>query len=195
DPVHLQSPEILQLNAKLFQLGKSAVNASKLPYDPELKLTLSRATLEEVEIPRRGFLGLFPGPTDPKTGQPLTQKDQLFRGRNVVVWIDGVPVFYLPYIQGNVHDPLGPLENIGFNYNRIYGFQLAVTLDVYDLLGITPVPNTRWRVDLDYLSRRGPGFGTEYRYSETELFGIPGRYSGNIRGNYLNDKASDILGG
>jgi len=26
------------------------------------------------------------------------------------------------------------------NYNRIFGFQTFVTLDVYDLLGMTPTP-------------------------------------------------------
>jgi hypothetical protein len=195
EPVVLRTPELLQLNAKLFQLGPSEVNASKLPYDPELKLTMSKAQLEQIEVPKRGFLGIFPGPTDPATGKVEVGNQQLFRARNVVVWMAGVPVFYLPYVQGDVHDPLGPLENLMFNYNRIFGFSTYVTWDVYDLLGITPTPDTRWRLNTDYMTSRGPFLGTDYRYFGTNIFGLPARYNGLIRAYGGYDTGQDILGG
>ncbi|MCC6421645.1 MAG: hypothetical protein IT429_25780 [Gemmataceae bacterium] len=195
DPLHLQGPELLQLNPKLFQMNRSSVNASKLPYDPNLKLTLGKASLEEIEVPKRGLFGLGAQRIDPVTGQPVNQTVRLFRGRNAVLWIGGVPVFYLPYIRTNADDPLGPLEALAFNYNRIFGFQAFVTWDLYDLLGLTPTPGTRWRLHTDYMSERGPALGTDYIFTGTDLLGIPNRYNGTIRAYGMQDVGVDVLGG
>ncbi|HYT91613.1 MAG TPA: hypothetical protein VEL76_23070 [Gemmataceae bacterium] len=198
DPLHLQGPEIYQLNAKFFKLGKSSVNASKLPYGPGLQLTMSGSSLEEIEVKKRGLLqliGLGQPKVDPVTGQEEVEKQRLFRAKNVVLWIENIPIFYVPYVQGDVNDPLGPLQNLMINYNRIFGFQTFVTLDVYDLLGMTPTPGTRWRLNLDYMSRRGPALGTDYIANGKDLFDIPNKYDVRIRAYGLHDRASDILGG
>ena len=195
DPMHLITPKLLQLNAKVYQLGKTEINASKLPYSPELKLTLTKAKLEQIEIVKRGFLGIGPAPTDPATGLPKTYPQQLFRGNNALVYIGPVPVFYLPYMQGDANDPLGPLENLMFNYNQIFGFSAYITLDIYDLFGLVPTPGTRWRLDTDYMSARGPALGTDYRAFRTDFFGIPARVNGEIRAYGIDDRGLDILGG
>ena len=75
-----------------------------------------------------------------------------------MAWLAGIPVFYLPYVQGDVHDPLGPLENLMFNFNRIFGFSTYITWDVYDLLALTPTPDTRWRLANRGPARRGPSW-------------------------------------
>jgi hypothetical protein len=195
DPMHLQSPQILQQNAKLYELGKTQVNASKLPYDAELRLTMSKASLEQLDVPKRGLFGLGPARIDPKTGQPEIYKEQLFRGKNVVVWIGPVPVFYLPYVQGDARDPLGPLENIGFNYNRVFGFQLFTTWDIYDLIGMVPPAGTRWRLNLDYMTQRGPAMGTDFRSIGTDFPLLGGKYNFMLRAYGIDDTGTDILGG
>ncbi|MCI0455384.1 MAG: hypothetical protein L0Z62_00200, partial [Gemmataceae bacterium] len=194
EPLHLQGPEILQINPKLFHLPRGSFNASKLPYDPNLKLTLGKASLEEIEVPKRGLFGLGPPRTDPNTGQPLVARQRIFRGRNVVLWLGGVPVFYLPYIQGDADDPLGPLEGLSFNYNRIFGFQAFLTLDMYDLLGLTPTPGTKWRLHTDYMSERGPALGTDYIFTGRDLFGISNHYNGIFKVYGMHDVGKDVLG-
>jgi hypothetical protein len=193
DPVHLQGPELYQLNARLFEVRQSSVNASKLPYDPGLRLTVSKGTLEEIDIVKRGLFGRQI--LNEATGQPETEKQRLFRASNVVVWLEDVPIFYLPYVQGDAEDPLGPLENLAFNYNRVFGFQAYLTLDVYDLVGLDPVPGTKWRLNVDYLSERGPALGTDFAFLGRGLFGIPNRYEGLIKAYGLHDSGTDILGG
>ncbi len=195
DPLHLQTPRLLQLNPKLFQLGKTSVNASKLPYDPQLKLTLSKASLEEIDVPKRGLFGLGPQRIDPKTGQPISEKQKLFRGSNVLIWLGPVPVFYLPYVQGDPHDPLGPVQSIAFNYSRPFGVASYLTLDAFNLFGITPVPGERWRFNVDYLSARGPALGTDYLFAGKDLFGVPNRYNGDINAYGMYDRKADLLGG
>src|SRR5262249_8894667 len=58
EPVHCQGVEILQLNAKLFEVGRSDGNASKLPYDPGLSVGVSHATLEEKDVLKRTIFGV-----------------------------------------------------------------------------------------------------------------------------------------
>jgi hypothetical protein len=193
-PLNIQADQIIQLNPKLFETGRTEVFATSLPSDPGLKITVTSATLEDTDTPRRNIFGWVI--KDQKTGEPLTQTEKIFRGRNMVLSIEGVPVFYLPYIQTDPEDPLGPLDNIAFNYNRIFGFQFFSTWNVYDLLALRPVPGTRWQLDVDYLSLRGPALGSNYTYAGKDMFfGIPGRYEGMVKAYGIDDTHKDILGG
>lgn len=193
-PLNIQADQIIQLNPKLFETGRTVIFASNLASDPGLKITVSSATVEDTDLPRRNIFGFVI--KDPKTGEPSTQTEKIFRGRNMVLSIEGVPVFYLPYIQTDPEDPLGPLDNIAFNYNKIFGFQLFTTWNVYDLLGMRPVPGTRWQLDVDYLSARGPALGTNYQYAGKDMFfGIPGRYEGMVKAYGIDDGHKDVLGG
>src|SRR5205823_726863 len=122
EPVHIRTPELNQLNAKLFEVGATEINASKLPYDAGLKVTFTSCTIEEITVPKQTIFGV--PYTDPKTGLPEQDNQRIFQGRNMILYLGGVPIFYLPYLAGNVNDPLGPIDNLSFNYNKIFGFQL-----------------------------------------------------------------------
>src|SRR6266852_1409514 len=67
--------------------------------------------------------------------------------------------------------------------------------NLYDLLGIDPTPGTRWRGDVDYLTKRGPALGTQYDYGGGELFNLPGKYNGLVKAWGIYDDGTDILGG
>src|SRR5262249_50551700 len=97
--------------------------------------------------------------------------------------------------QGDAEDPLGPLESINFNYNKIFGVQFFTTWNVYDLIGVSPIPGTRWRLNADYLSERGPALGTDYEFAGKNMFGIPNRYEGLFKAYGIHDAGADVLGG
>ena len=120
------------------------MRVSSAPSDPGLKLYMVQTTLDEKQIPKKG---LFGQPVyNRQTGEPEVETQLLFRGNNLFLQVEDTPIFYLPFVQGDARDPLGPLENVQLNYNRIFGFQTSLTLNLYDLLGIDPHPGTRWRV-------------------------------------------------
>jgi hypothetical protein len=106
-----------------------------------------------------------------------------------------VPIFYLPFLQGDANDPLGPLQEINIKYDRIFGAQFFTSFNMYNLIGIDPIPGTRWRLDVDYLTNRGPALGTEYDYGGDSLFDLPGHYTGLAKAYGINDTGTDILGG
>ncbi len=193
EPIHLQANELFQLSPNLFKVVQAQTYASRLPSDPGLKVVVAEATLEEKVVPRRSIFGR--PIIDRKTGQPLTENQQLFDGRDVVFQVESIPVFYMPRLKGDINDPLGPLKNLSFSYNRIFGFEAMMTLNVYELLGMDKVPGTRWDLNVDYLSARGPALGTEFDYTGTNLFEIPNKYTGLVKAYGIYDTGTDILGG
>ena len=56
---------------------------------------------------------------------------------------------------------------------------------------LTPIPGTRWRLDADYYSRRGPALGTTFDHSGKTLFGLPAELvNGNVKAFGIYDDAS-----
>src|SRR5262249_1533934 len=167
--------------------------ASRLPSDPGLKVYLAQATVEEQRKTRRSIFGT--GVVSRQSGVAREEPQHFFRGSNVFFEVENVPIFYLPWLQGNLERPFGPLVDASLGENRIFGFQASLTFDLYDLLGIEPIAGTRWRFDVDYLSKRGPGAGEKFDYAGKDLFGIPGLYAGLFNAWGLYDHGEDILGG
>jgi len=192
-PVHMKAAELIQENPKLRRTRQASVFASWLPSDPGLKVDISDAEIIERQQDRSYLWGLFPAYD--KDGQRIVDTDHIFTGRNTFLYLEGVPILYFPYLKGRVEDPLGPLDGVNLSYNNIFGFQVYTTWDVYDLLNLPRFEGTRWRAYVDYLTLRGPGFGTEFDLAGKDYFGIKGNYQGLVRLYGIFDKKGDVLGG
>jgi hypothetical protein len=193
DPVHFRADEFLQLSATQFKGLRAEIFSSRLPSDPGLAIYVSEGRLDVQDRPKTNILGMTK--INPATGQAELDHQQIFHGDNVFIEAEGYPFFYLPYIQGDINDPLGPLENINYKVDRVFGNQFSAQFNVYDLLGIEPDPGTRWKATTNYFDKRGPSLGTEYDYSGKEIFGVPGNYTGLVKAFGINDTGTDILGG
>lgn len=192
-PIFLRADELFQLSTTQFEASRAQIFSSKLPSDPGLKIVVAHATVDQTTYERRG---LFGQPImNRTTGQPQTVNETIVRGENVVLQVEGVPIFYLPVVQGNANDPLGPLESLAFKQDRVFGTQVFSTFDVWNLINRDPLPGTKWRLEADYLSRRGPALGTTFDYHGADLFGLSGPYAGNIKLYGIHDDGTDILGG
>lgn len=193
DPIFIRAAELQKLSENQYRVIKAEISASQTPADPGLKLYIAEATVEEKRKKRTGLFGNEIA--DRQTGDVLEYTESLTRGRNAFIKIWDVPVFYLPYLQGDARDPLGPIEAINAGFSNIFGGQFGLTLNTWDMLGLQPLDNTKWRFDLDYLSKRGPGLGTDYSYLAKDIFNVPGTTSGGLRVWGINDTGTDVLGG
>lgn len=192
-PVYLRAREIRQVAQGRFEATDAEFFASRLPSDPGLKVTAELATLEEKREPRTG---LFGRPVlDPRTGQPEQTTRLWGTGENLWLRVENVPILYLPYAQGDLRDPLGPLDRVRFRSDRVFGVGLLFDLDLYELLGAEAPPNSHWRLDADFLSKRGPALGSEFRTRGQDLLGLPGPYESTLRAWGIHDTGRDILGG
>ncbi|MBY0230314.1 MAG: hypothetical protein K2W96_13605, partial [Gemmataceae bacterium] len=204
EPIILESDQLLQTSENTFEFLRTEVFSSKLPSDPGLKFTLARGTLEERRIPRRDILGR--PVVDARTGQELFAVKELLKAENVVGSIEGLPFFYAPWLYVDAKEPLGPIDNIRFGGNSIFGFEAGLTLDMYKILGLLPPEGTRWKLYPDYMSKRGLSLGTAYTYQgrlfpptpDESLFfpdkTLSGEYLGSIRLFGIHDSGRDNLG-
>ncbi len=194
DPIHFRAEELLQLSETQFKGVRAEIFSSRLPSDPGIKVYVAEATIENKEILKRSIFGRQV--IDRRTGQPEKEQQRLFHSDDVILKIEDVPVFYLPFLQGDANDPLGPLQSISVGYNKIFGFQASATFNVYDLLGIDPLVGTRWRADVDYLSSRGPALGTNFEFASKTFFEIPvNMNNGLVKAYGIHDSGTDNLGG
>ncbi len=193
DPIVATAQELRQTSVNTFEMVRSEVFSSRLPSDPGLKIYLRDGFIEDQKVPLTNIFGL--PVMDRKTGQPLLVQETKITGTNAFFELENIPFFWLPQLNTTAQQPLGPLQDFNFGYSHIFGPMFGESLNVYQLLGLQPRPNTRWLLNLDYMSYRGPGIGSVYDYSGRELFGIPGRYSGQIKGFGMIDRDFDILGG
>src|SRR5262249_8848545 len=128
DPIHLKGQEVTQISPLKYEAVKAEVFSSRLPSDPGLKIVLAQATIEEKKIERRTIFG---NPVlDSVTGQPQTVQQRLVHGDSVVLEFESVPIFYLPFVQGDANEPFGPLKSLGFRQDRVFGTQILTTFNV-----------------------------------------------------------------
>ena len=200
EPLIVTTPRLLQTGPTTYEVREAELFASKLPSDPGLKLLVASATITNTT---REDTNLFGQVKRDAKGQPIVVAENIVTARNVISEFEGVPFWYWPYLRTDVNDPMGPLETINFGENNVLGAFAGVGLNGYKLLGLRPADGTRWRVILDYLSRRGPALGTNFDYSgdlkslTTKVNGddVVPRYDGSVRLYGLDDSGTDNLGG
>lgn len=199
EPIILAAPELLRTGPDTYEVTDAHIFSSKLPSDPGLELLVAKATLTNRERPRT----FFGEPVLDKKGNPVVIQESIIQASNVFVELEGIPVFYTPYLVTDARDPLGPVETVNLGANNVLGFQSGLGLNVYKLFGVQPIDGTRWRFLADYLSRRGPALGTNFDYGglfeslvdENDPYGTRPRYEGLVRAYGIYDEATDILGG
>lgn len=155
-PMHMKAPILYQLNAQTFEAQDSDVFSTVLPSDPGLQILLRKSRVIERKEVRKNIFGI--PRTDPKTGEPLVESLRYFTGRDMIITLEGLPIFYWPYYTANVEEPMGPLRPISGNYSKIFGMAVYTTWDMYSLLGMRRLENTGWQLYLDYMSQRGPAW-------------------------------------
>ncbi|HEY7329902.1 MAG TPA: hypothetical protein VH592_19865 [Gemmataceae bacterium] len=193
DPLIATAKEIRQTSVNTFEIVNSETFSSRLPSDPGLKIYLQDGVIEDNVIPLRNIFGM---PVfDRATGQPVMMRETQLDGNNNFFQLEKIPFFWLPYVSTTAQQPLGPLQNFSWGWNHIFGFQFGVSLNVYQLLGLQPRPQTSWLLNLDEMSYRGPGAGTLYSTAANDFFGIPAKYTDTIRAIGMYDRGFDVLGG
>ena len=142
--------------------------------------------------------------TDPNTGLPIVDPNtgggaidhqwELTASDNYV-FVEGLPIFYWPTLTTNLEQPGFYIKEVRFRNDQVFGTQILTDWDAYQLFGIRrPIPNTSWELSLDYLSERGPGVGTKYKYLLPSFLGIDGSTKGRLDAYFIHDSGLDNLG-
>ncbi len=191
--LRFRSELVQQLGPNRFFARDAFITSSRMG-QPGYRLQVGSAYLEDVAVPRLDPLTGAPL-VDPATGEAIVDHQRLATASNGVLFLDDVPVFYWPYIATDLSESSYYIRRIRFRTDNIFGFQTITNWSLYQILGIRRRPaGTDWDLSLDYLSERGFGHGTNFRYDRDGFLGLSGRAAGMIDYWGINDDGLDTLG-
>jgi hypothetical protein len=189
--VRVRADRIRQLNNEKFHAQNAWVTASQFG-KPTYRLQASDIFFENrYDLP---WLGEDDFQIDPATGKVKPRAVPWVTSTNNTLFLNDLPVFYTPYLTGPAEDPQIPIRELSFAQDRIFGTQLRSTWNFAKLMGVDLAPGTTWDLNLDFLSDRGPGIGTEVVYEGQDVFDVPGPYYGQFDAYYIHDDGLDNLG-
>jgi lipopolysaccharide export system protein LptA len=191
--VRLKADVLQQIDKQNFQAYGAAVTTSRLGV-PRYWLQSERITFEDRQtLAPTPYLGEVP--IDPATGEPTIEHDLLATSRNNFLYFGQVPVLYWPFLASNLRKPTFYINSVTVKSYTIFGQQLFVDYDAWQLLGREPIPGTDWSFSSDYLSERGPALGTRFEYNRPEFLTFPGRTIGFVDAWGVYDQGTgDVLG-
>lgn len=132
---------------------------------------------------------------DPRTGLLAADRDPFVTSSNSFVFLGGVPIFYWPRFSTSLERPVFYITDIKIKNDNTFGTQVMLDWDMFQLLGIENVPKgVTWEISTDYLSDRGPAFGTFLDYNLPGFLTIPGRTRGTLDIWGIHDTGVDRLG-
>lgn len=183
--LRVRADTIRQLSNTSFQAQNAWVSTSQMGR-PGYRLQAGMITIDE----RTSFWG---GKVDPATGQPTTS--QYITSTANTLFLEEVPVFYLPRLSSPIEETPFPLESIAVGYSGMFGAELATVWSVDKLFGFDLPDGTDWDLLLDGYSQRGPAIGTRGHYDlYAQIFGLPSHVTGEGLAYYINDSGTDRLG-
>ncbi|MEM1228853.1 MAG: organic solvent tolerance protein OstA [Planctomycetota bacterium] len=132
---------------------------------------------------------------DQETGQAITDSEPTITSGSNFVYLAGVPVFYWPRFTTPLRRPTFYLTGANAKNDDIFGTQVMLEWDIFQLLGFVNPPDGVESILLtDFLSERGPAVGTRTTYNRGSMFGIPGPVIGSYDSYLIDDDGTDVLG-
>jgi lipopolysaccharide export system protein LptA len=189
--VRVRAAELRQLSQDSFYARNAWTTASQFGV-PGYRLQASDVFIENRLV--QPFFGLGAVERDPATGAPLLREVPWITSLNNTLFVEEVPVFYLPRISAPADDPGIPLRRATAGQDRIFGFQVRTAWDLYKLAGIDAPAGMSWDLLADFYSERGPAVGTAGNYVGRDLFGVGDTYIGEGLLYYVHDDGEDNLG-
>ena len=190
--IRLKAEIIRQLDPDHFVAFDGLITTSRMG-NPRYALTSNAITFTDQQIP--AVDPLTGAAIDSQTGEQMVEHERLVESRNNFLRVGGVPILWWPKMATDLEDPRFYIDGLAVRNDNIFGTQLSVDLDTYQIFGVrTPPRGTKWKLDIDYFSERGPGGGTRFNYDRDDFFGIPGDTNGRVDAWFIHDTGKDNLG-
>ena len=191
--LRLKADVLKQVNVEQFSAHGASVTSSRLGV-PTYWFQSEEISFEDrIQPAADPFTGL--ARLDPVTGEPIVDHDMTLTSRNNFIYLLGRPVFYWPVLSTKLTKPSFYVDSIRIKNDNIFGTQLITRLDVYQILGIeNPPEHSDWTFGVDYLSDRGFGAGSNYRYRGDQFLHFEGPVNGELDAWGIDDKGFDNLG-
>ena len=188
----LRADVLQQLGPDRFLAQNASLTSSRFGV-PGYELRSGLMTYDDIQHPR---INPFTGaPEVDPSGAPIIDHEKMATSRNNFIYVEQVPVFYWPFMATDLEQPNYYIDSLRVRNDQIFGTQIMVDLDAYQILGMRNAPKgTKWTFSTDYLSKRGFAGGTTFNYERQNLFGVPESAGGFVDIWGLKDHGLDNLG-
>lgn len=185
--LRIKADVVQQRSRENFLAHQAALTSSRLGV-PRYWLQSDRIELSDrSQDPQRTLFGRsFSSQASSETGMKA-------RARHNFVYLEGFPVFYWPVLDTNVDTSGFYLTGLKVRNDQIFGNQVLLDWNLYQIFGIQAFDGTSWTLSTDYLENRGLGVGTQFQYNVPSAF-PSGSASGIVDFWGIRDKGLDVLG-
>ena len=188
--MRLKADVLEQVNGQNFMAYGGALTSSRMGY-PSYWIQSQNIHVRDIQTPMMDLTGQ---PLIDRNGQPQTEHNFLARSKNNFVYAGGVPIFYWPAITTNLQKPSYYVDRLQIRNDSVFGTQVLLDLDMFQLLNREAWDGTDWTVSLDGLTERGFGTGTHMEYDRFGIFGLSGNTTGMLDSWVIREQGVDNLG-
>jgi lipopolysaccharide assembly outer membrane protein LptD (OstA) len=176
-PIIVRARTLRQLSVGEYSAEKARLSTSSFA-TPSYSMGASRAYMRQYD-----------------SGTELGSRTD-FIAHNTTFDLGPVPVFYFPVVAGSFTQK-NAIRNVETSGSNGFGFGLSTELGLFESFGRLPPRGTDFSYQLDYFSKRGPGFGFDGNYTggridETTL--DPWSFKGDFTSYLVYDHGEDKLG-
>ena len=190
--IRLRADVLRQVDRSRFVAERTGLTTSRMGV-PTWEFRSRELTLTDEQVPVPGPFGM--PMIDPVTGEPAVEHQQFVTSRGNTVTLGGVPVLWWPVLATNAKKPTFYINDLKVKNDQIFGTQVLTSWDVFQVLGIRRAPpGIDWDFDVDYLSLRGPGFGSSLIYNRPQFLGLATPANGVADAWFVVDHGIDKLG-
>ena len=185
--------DVLQQTAKDKFVAKNSFLTSSRMGEPSYRLQAGDIYFEDIETPAVDMAGQ--PLVDPATGRPIIDHQRMATSSNNLIYMGSIPVFYWPLMSTDLNEPTFYIRNAALGQDNVFGTQILTHWSGYQLLGVRNRPKgTDLDISLDYLSKRGFGYGGTFTYNRDDVFGLSGPTGGLLDAWAIQDHGTDDLG-
>ncbi|MEC9093605.1 MAG: hypothetical protein VX438_12910, partial [Planctomycetota bacterium] len=190
--LRLKANVLEQIDENNARAYGSAITSSRIGVP---RYWLQSEVLDLNRRPRLDFNELGQIEYDSQTGQPKTAWTYDGTSRNNFLYVLGAPVLFWPALNGNSDQSSYYISGLTIKNDNVFGMQTYSKWNAYQLFGVRrPPDNTNWNLNLDYLSDRGLGLGTEGDYDLKDPYGFKNLNKGLFEAWGIFDEGVDNVG-
>ena len=190
--IRLRADVLRQVDRSRFVAQRSGLTTSRMG-TPTWEFRSRELTLTDKQVPLPGPFGM--PMIDPLTGEPAIEHQQQVTSRGNTVTLGGVPILWWPVLATNATKPTFYINDLKIKNDQILGTQVLTSWDAFQVLGWQDAPSgVDWDFNIDYLSLRGPGFGTSLLYNRPQFLGLGTPANGIADAWFVVDRGIDNLG-